>query len=75
MSNINFRKTAKGYSADYQRKDGFGWERLLYRASDLHNLAKHYGWQSADDVTADGISFAEMLIVQGGVTPYRVVSL
>ncbi len=76
MSNINFRKTAKGYSADFQRRDGFGWERWLYRASDLDSLAKHYGWQSADEmVSSDGVSFAEMLIVQGAANPYRVVSL
>ena len=75
---INFRKTAKGYSADYQRKDGFGFglERRFFRASDMNDLARHYGWGSADEVLpGDEMSFAEMIIEQQGATPYRVVSL
>jgi hypothetical protein len=75
MTNINFRKTPKGYSADFQRNDGLGMERRFFRASDMNNLAQHYGWTSADDVTVDGITFAEMLITQDGVTPYRVATL
>jgi hypothetical protein len=76
MTNINFRKTPKGYSADFQRNDGFGFERRFFKASDLHNLAMHYGWQSADDkVHTDECTVAEMLIVQDGAKPYRVVFL
>lgn len=69
MSNINFRKTNKSYSADYQRKDGFGLERRFFRAADVNDLARHYGWEFADE------TLAEALIVQQVVTPYRVVSL
>lgn len=73
MSNINFRKTAKGYSADYQRDDGFGFERRYYRASDLHAAARHFGWESADDeVPGENRTVAEMLINGREVQPYRV---
>ena len=75
MTNINFRKTAKGYSADDQSNNGLGRERRLYRASDLNNLAQHYGWESAEDEANDEISFAEMMILHGVARPYRVVSL
>ena len=74
MSNVNFRKTQNGYSADYQRNDGFGFERRYFRASDMQSLAKHHGWNSADDeVPGEGWTVAEMLIVGGAVRPYRVV--
>ena len=76
MTNINFRNTAKGYSADYQSNNGLGQERRFFRASDMNDLARHYGWGSADEVLpGDEMSFAEMIIEQQGATPYRVVSL
>jgi hypothetical protein len=76
MTNINFRNTAKGYSADYQSNNGLGRERRFFRASDMNDLARHYGWGSADEVLpGDEMSFAEMIIEQQGATPYRVVSL
>lgn len=74
MSNVNFRKTEQGYSADFQRKDGFGFERRYYRADELNEIAQRYGWQSADEeVPGEGWTVAEMLIVGGGAcAPYRV---
>ena len=76
MSNVNFRKTPKGYTADYQRADGFGFERRHFRASDINDLAKHYGWQTADDeVPGEEWTVAEMLIVGGAIRPYRVTTI
>ena len=74
MSNINFRKTAKGYSADYQRNDGFGWERRYYRAADVESMARHYGWESAgQEVHGEGWTVAEMLVTHNSsLRPYRV---
>lgn len=75
MSSINFRKTAKGYSADYQRNDGFGLERRYYRASEMADLAAHHGWDSADAIVpGEGWTVAEMLIVGGAIRPYRVAA-
>lgn len=76
MSNINFRITFKGYSADWQRRDGSGFERHFYRWSDINSLAKHYGWQSCDEeVPGEGWTVAEMLIqMNDQVRPYRVVT-
>lgn len=73
MSNINFRVTRKGYSADYQRRDGFGFERRYYRRTDVQAWAESYGWDSCDQIVPhEEWTVAEMLI-QGGVpTPYRV---
>lgn len=76
MSNVNFRKTAKGYSADYQRNDGFGFERRYYSADALNKAAAHYKWASADEVVpGEGWTVAEMLIVGRVVMPYRVTSI
>lgn len=75
MSNVNFRKTAKGYSADYQRNDGFGFERRHYRNEDANRVAQGFGWKDADvEVPGEGWTVAEMLIVGGQLTPYRVTS-
>lgn len=76
MSNVNFRKTPKGYSADYQRADGFGLERRYYSQSDMDSLARHHGWESADqEVPGEGWTVAEMLIVGGAIRPFRVSTI
>lgn len=76
MSNVNFRKTAKGYTADYQRRDGFGLERRYYRRADVIERAEHYGWDSPDqDVPGEGWTIAESLIVGGAVRPYRIAEI
>jgi len=77
MSNINFRTTPKGFSADWQRADGFGFERHYYRRSDIKDLAQHYGWASCDDdVPGEGWTVAEMLIQMSDYPqPYRTVTL
>jgi len=76
MSNINFRRTLKGYSADWQRRNGFGFERHFYRWSDIDSLARHHGWASPDDeVPGEGWTVAEMLIqMSDDARPYRVVT-
>lgn len=75
MTNVNFRKTAKGYTADYQRNDGFGFEPRHYKATDVEKIATGFGWQSADQqVHGEEWTVAEMLIVGGQVRPYRITS-
>ena len=72
----NFRKTAKGYSADYQRNDGLGLERRYYGAPEVNHAAAQYKWASADDIVpGEGWTVAEMLIVGGVVAPYRVKAI
>lgn len=75
MSNINFRTTPKGYSADFQRTDGL--ERRYYRRADINALAQHYRWASCDDeVPGEGWTVAEMLIqMSDDPQPYRTVTL
>ena len=77
MSQINFRITPKGFSADFQRADGFGFERRHYRRADINALAQHYGWASCDDeVPGEGWTVAEMLIqMSDDPQPYRTVTL
>jgi hypothetical protein len=74
-SSINFRKTRKGYSADYQRADGLGYEQRYYSRVVLQELCRYYGWSTPEDSSTDDLSIAEELIIGGMVKPYRVVSL
>lgn len=76
MSNVNFRRTNKGYSAEYQRSNGFGFETRYYRREDVESYIAQakLGWDSPDqDVPGEGWTVAEMLIVGDAIRPYRVV--
>ena len=76
MSDINFRKTGKSYSVDYQRNNGCGFERRFYRIEDVNNCAKDHGWSSADDqVHGEEWTVAEMFITCQVVQPYRVTDV
>lgn len=75
MSNVNFRKTRKGYSAQYQRQDGFGFETRYFKGEEITELAQKHGWKSPDEqVPGENWTVAEMLIVGQALRPYRIAT-
>lgn len=72
MSNINFRKTAKGYAANFQRADGLGLETRYYRREEVRDAINGNdpdAWYIEGEITN-----AEVAIIERHALPYRVVA-
>ena len=70
MRDINFRKYAEGYSADFQNRNGDGSKRHYYKKSEVNDTALRLGWDSADaEVPGEQRTVAEMLIANQAVGP------